>query len=335
MEKFNNIEVTSYKLYGDQDLFTNCREIIEITDIQGMLYVSYITEDDKEVRLVYNKDGLCEKVIYDSNSDTAYIENKNEAIVLENFRAGISFKMDEDVLEKIHTFYEQGKIDELNKIDDIDIKIDTEGNLFVEPEVGVNQTTRAIEGFASTSELLKDLKASFGMYENKQVLSTSKYCSALKKNVSVKVLATRNAYVKKSANWRKFAIETTIAVISAYLGLPSSAIVIILTAHGIAISAVNQIKEAVTLYKSAIYTFSGIKRSYVYDTTVYNEWVKVYGVSSTGEFTGGYNSNDQFTWVISKPSTALEKSNSTLATTAINNYNADVESHGYCSLYEP
>lgn len=331
----NNMKIDSYTSNEIQDLLYKYYEIIEISDIQGILHISYITTENKEVRLVYDDDGLLERAVYDIDSDIAYIETKTSSTIHENFREGISYEMNEETLNKINKCFEEGNIDELKRLQDLDVTVDNDGNVFVEPNLNSIYMTRSSEGFTSTSELLSDLKASFKPYTNKKVYSTSKYCNALSKNISLKVLDTRNAYTKKSANWKNFAIETTLSAIGLYLGLPTTAIATILSAHGIAISTTNFIKEAVTLYKSAVYTFSGIKRTYVYDTTVYNDWVRVYGLSNKGEFTGGYNSKDVFTWVISETSSALEKSNSTVVNKAASNYNADILSHGYCSLYEP
>ena len=72
------------------------------------------------------------------------------------------------------------------------------------------------------------------------------------------------------------------------------------------------------------------------DYTVYGgRYVKVVSYSGTGEFTGGYTSSGNFSWLLTSNSSALAKSNTTVVNTAYSLYEADVNVNGYCSLYTP
>ncbi|MBQ9594006.1 MAG: hypothetical protein IJR36_09045 [Lachnospiraceae bacterium] len=61
------------------------------------------------------------------------------------------------------------------------------------------------------------------------------------------------------------------------------------------------------------------------DYTVYGgRYVKVVSYSGTGEFTGGYTSSGNFSWLLTSNSSALAKSNTTVVNTAYSLYEAHV-----------
>ena len=110
---------------------------------------------------------------------------------------------------------------------------------------------------------------------------------------------------------------------------------VILSSLSMGASAADEITSSVTLYKSAVYRYNGSRVGYAYDPTVYSTYVRVITRSGTGEFTGGYTADGDFDWVHSTISSAFHYSYSAIADTTIYNYNADLNLHGYCSMYYP
>jgi hypothetical protein len=73
----------------------------------------------------------------------------------------------------------------------------------------------------------------------------------------------------------------------------------------------------------------------VYDTVTLNKYVKMTWQYNGGTFTGGYDSNGNFTWIESYAAPALQVSPETIADTAIYNYNAELVSYGMIVNYYP
>ena len=90
-----------------------------------------------------------------------------------------------------------------------------------------------------------------------------------------------------------------------------------------------------SLCKSAHYKFTASRLGYAYDSTSYNNYVRVIDYTSTGGFAGGYDKNGDFTWIIDEPPSAFNHSYSQIADKTIYNYNVDVLMNNCCTLYYP
>ena len=96
-----------------------------------------------------------------------------------------------------------------------------------------------------------------------------------------------------------------------------------------------QIQSAVTLCRSAEYSYQGSYIGSVYDTVTLNKYVKMTWQHSTGKYAGGYDSNGNFTWIESLPASALQVNPSSIADTAAYNYNAELVLYGIIVNYYP
>ena len=305
----------------------NCATVNEISIINNYLYISYTTNDGVEVTLCYDNSGLHDKVIYFPESDTAIINNSISTTKVEGFRTGCSYEASEEQIRSAYATLPPSP-------SPIDSSAANLNNLVTAPPAS-NEILPLATGFSNEESMLTDLRITFPPQDGQVIFADSLYSEYLKDNFSVCVRQTRNAYVKKSADYRSFAISTALSVISTYLGVSVSVASAIVTGLGIVISATNTILQAATLYRSAVYRFFAARDGYVYDKITQNSYVHVVYYSSYGEFTGGYASNGSFTWVISGYPNAYEQDATSIANQALRLYGMEVFANGYNSLYYP
>lgn len=313
------------------DYIPNCRTITAVSSIDNAVYVEYVALDNRMVTLCFGEHGLLHKTIYDSETDTAFYLDDVSGVRYENFRAGCSYEISDTYETEINTLVKKEDWESLSAMDDLSVSFSGDA-VFIEPLA----TTRAsIEGFTNESQLRYHLTVDSPPYTGTIKLTTYKDCPALSKSVTIRVTEDRDTYTKKTASFQSFAAGTAVSLIAYFLDVPSLIAVRVLTFVGIAISLTQTILDAVTLYNSAIYTYSGARRGYVYDTTVYNKFVCCTVVAGTGEFAGGYNAEGVFDWIQLSVSNAYSHEETELADTAFYNYNADIVVNGYCATYFP
>ena len=63
----------------------------EVMERRGYLYVCYLTEDDDQVILAYDDEGIYEICIYDGETDTMYHMIEGTSVVWSKFRNGFQF----------------------------------------------------------------------------------------------------------------------------------------------------------------------------------------------------------------------------------------------------
>lgn len=317
----------------------DCSSIKEISLSGDFLYIYYYTTDNKEVILCYNADGLHNRGVYNPDDDSIFFEDEVSACVYSNARNGSYYEMSPELEATIDDLILAEEWDALSEIEDISVVTYEDGTIAIEPRFELysdsKQPQTRANGFTSESALLADLRSDFPMYSKLVKASYSKYCSYLGQNVAVRVKETRNAYTKKTANFSSFAVGTAVSIVGLTIGVEVTIAAVILTSVGIGISFGDFIESAVSLCKSAVYKFTGKRDAYVYDSTTYNTDVNVHGYWSTGEFTGGYDSSGNFTWVISTPCSAFNHSYADLADRAIYLYNANLVVEGFCTAYYP
>lgn len=328
--------IASYESEDISALLYDCDSISEIMLIDDVLYITYFTSNGVEVHLGYDDTGLTEKVVYYPESDTAIIQNMGTTTQHDGFRAGCSSEISDELKSKVDQLIEEQNWEALSNLDCIDWELDTTDT----DDSSALSATRAggVFGFTSDAAMLANLKSDFPMKVDSQILRQSKYTSILSKNYTVKVLENRNGYVRITSNWANFVASTAITAISTYLAIKTTATISILDALGIQmgiVDGVNMIKESVKLYRSAKYEYFGARDGYVFDDTLYNNFVHVIFHSGDGEFTGGYTSSGVFTWVESVRSSAYDYSADSIANKALEYYAKNVYADGYCSVYSP
>lgn len=326
---------TTIQLYKSNTLsnfIPYCKSITEISYINNQLYICYDTTNGKEVILCYNNNGLIEKSVYDCATDTAFIESAGTYTYHEGFRAGISYEMSEELQDTIDELVEAEDWETLANLDGLIVTITEDGLVTIEPDL--EQFTR-VDGVSNQTQLLADLKSDFPMYTNTVKHTDSKYCNALAKYVSVRATESRNAYTKKTASFQTFAAGTAITIVASFLGGPVGVAVNVLNAIGVGISLTDTLMQQASLARSAIYTYTGNRLGFVYDSTVHNAYVRTVLYSGKGEFAGGYTASGYYTWVHSIISSAYSHDYASIVNTAIYNYNADIAVNGSCVTYFP
>lgn len=338
------VDSTSITEYSSKTLcnyLPHCKELLEISLINSTLYINYCTADNKNVILAYTQNALHELAVYDPATDTAYHQIKDDAVVFSNYRSGEYVTLSNELVEEIYTLISDNEIDSLCEIDGLAVEVCDDGSIFVSAEdMSLSNASSASAksstvGFTSNEEMLAHLKTSFPQYTNRTLTTDYLYCSALNTSVRIKVSETRNGYVKKTASYKSFAVGTTITAISLYLGIPNPAVIKVLSALSIALSLNDTLAEACKLYRSAVYTYYGERAGFAYDQTIHGTYVRVVTYADRGEFTGGYASNEVFTWVVSDPSTAYDRPTDAIASTTIDYYNGAIVRDGACLLYQP
>jgi hypothetical protein len=171
----------------------------------------------------------------------------------------------------------------------------------------------------------------------KSIVSASQKMAGTPINDYIKmyVKETMNSYQKNILSPGVFAATTTLTVVAAWLGGPMTTVVTILTAAGVLISGYDYISNAVTLYKSANFSFYAAREGYAYDPTTFRADVKVYQNFSTGQLSGGYDNTGHFRWIISSYPSAFSVSNDTISNKVFNLYFMDVAAYGRCTSYYP
>lgn len=330
----------------------------EIILLGNNLHVGYIASDGMEVALTYTSNGLVDKVIYDNIADIAtYISADCQQQYL-NLRNGHVYEMTEDKQKIIDTYVESGNIEGLKELDWVVVTEFEDETFLIEenipnvatyqenisesmidsgPEIQVISDGDYPKGFTNINDVYNDLIRNVPMYTAKEVLKTSFSCSALGKNVPVRVTESRNSYTKVRQNFLPFAASTSISVIATAMDLPTKVVTLILTGLSIVISAADTIQSAVTLYRSVHYSYLFVRSGYVYDETVYNDYVSVIQYSDKGEYVGGYDSPTKsvWQWTDSIVPNTYDHTATDIAQEAAEAYNWNVALNGFCSAYTP
>lgn len=326
-----NFEIKKYESSSLRNYLYNIDKLVEIICIDNILYISYVTKTNEEVTLCYDDTSLVNKVIYNPASDTAVFCSDNFSAEYKNFRAGCSYEMSDELLEEIQQA--GNDLSALSQIEQIQASKLPDGSIIITPTL--QPETRAAYGFASDAEMLADLKSKHPYVSQRIISLDNVYSTLLQRSLPVKVTFSRDSYVKKHADWQTFGVSTTITIIAAFLGRPISSTVAILTALGILIAGGQTVLQEVTLCRSAIYQYKVYKQGYVYDSTTWNSYVLVAPYSITGEFTGGYDDGDVFTWTSNTSLSVNEISTTTVLNNAVDWYETHVYYDGECSLYYP
>lgn len=361
-EKIENCKIgdTECVVYNPElfnAIFPYSEEIRDVSTLDDVLYVSYLTTDGKEVIISYIDSEFNDMCIYDEQTDEAVFISTTEKCKFTGFRRGTHYQMSEETKSLIDSYLENGDIEGLAQVENINVIDLGDGNYYIEEivpgvdivvnelsavnfsdtaslnSIGTKSNNTGVKGFRSTSELIADLKSDFPYLNTSSFFSRN--CTALGKNVDVKVETYRNNYVKLSADWRNFGIGTALSLIASFLTIDVPMVATILSTMSIAVSAESTIKSAVTLYSTAEYTFSGRLVGRVYDSTKYDDYVYVIEHTDEGRFAGGYDANDLWHWIIVERNSALDMDKGTAATNAMTDYNWDIALNGICSAFTP
>ena len=83
-----------YQIYTSSELsayLPDFGEMMEIAQLNDVLYIQYTTPDGDMITLGYDTEGQCEKSVYDASEDTLYYETRDTVEVWTKFRNGIQW----------------------------------------------------------------------------------------------------------------------------------------------------------------------------------------------------------------------------------------------------
>lgn len=83
-----------YQVYASGELggyLHNFGEMMEIAQLNSVLYIQYSTPEGDMITLGYDENGQCEKSVYDLSEDTMYYETRDTVEVWTKFRTGVQW----------------------------------------------------------------------------------------------------------------------------------------------------------------------------------------------------------------------------------------------------
>lgn len=325
-----DMSITVYDSTIFKNYLPDVKEILEIAKIDAVIYVQYITKSGNRVSLSYLEDGsLNEKFITDYNNDIGISIQGAQAVVYENLLTAGQVELSKETSDAIDIALASDDMQALEIIEGIDVTYSLEGAPMV--TIADDNSVKA----RSVKTNFVPPERQFPTYTKRQMTRQSQYIPALKRNTNVTVKQSMNSYKETRADKSSFYVGTSLTIIGGVVGIVGTTLSNVLAGIGVAVSAAGYIKEAVTLYKSASYDYTGSKEGYVYDSTYYSQDVKVIHNSSKGVLHGGNNSSGKFTWIDYQPASALKRDTYDIINKATNNYNANIATNKYCSLYYP
>ena len=310
-----------------------CREITDISVLNDRVKIIYTGINGEYVVLNYDSLGLISKTVYDEDNDICIYHDEETAFLYDKFREGSSYEINNAMMEEIDQLISAGKWEDIDDIEGIKVTYHSDGTHSIEPEMDYLPLSA---GATSESQLLSDLYSNFPPYTNKLMTGYVRYCNVLEENVFIDIYESRDGYTKQSADFMRFLIGTAFDVISAYLDFRDEVTLrSVLGLLGAVFDAKDELERQIMIYRGAYYKFRLERRSYVYDRSTYDDYVRVFDHGSNGVFSGGYDQYGNFTWHISSLPKTADYSYDSIANTTIYNYNADISINGYCSLYFP
>ena len=83
-----------YQIYTSTSLggsLPDFGEMMEIAQLNEVLYIQYTTPEGNMITLGYDAEGKCEKSVYDLSEDTMYYETREACEVWTKFRSGVQW----------------------------------------------------------------------------------------------------------------------------------------------------------------------------------------------------------------------------------------------------
>lgn len=316
-----------------------CRDVTEILEVGGSVYITYQTSDDKTVYLTFSNEGLVGQIVYDPSNDTVYILSPKENTKIANFRYGSTESISSELQNTIRECIVSGDYSEIQNNPALSVEIDELGHVVIEPNTTA-LTRSGVMGFTNEADLLRNLKADFPMMNNErdQNAPTSAYCEYLKKYIGFRGLNYRGDYVRVTADSKTFWAGALITGIGAYLDIKIAGVLTLLDLLGIGVTIISGeqvLADTVKLYRSANYEYYYTRYGLLEDSTRFNDYVVVESYSGFGTFCGGYDVDDEFVWIRNPSSDPETRDWNTIQRACVTRYNADLTEFGYCERYFP
>lgn len=335
----NNIVSINY--YEDNlimNLFDNITEVVEFATINELITLTYKTKNNERITIIYDNMGGVQISKYDLVTDSLeVVDNKNMNLMeYSNVSEGELYEMSSELQEKIDKLLENNELEKINDLEGIEVIKHNGYNIIQEKDCSPIELKSTIN-----NSLKQEVTDEFSPYTKRNIYSTNKDINYFDESREVRVYKSMDNYQKVKYNLTNFLAGTALTVVSAFLTKDITIVYLILTGAGILVTgktAYDTIKEYIGVTKDAQYRYSGRREGYIYDTTIYNDYVKVYNNNHNGEIDGGYDNSGIWHWIESPQSDAFDEyklSNDTIVTKTAQFYNECLHLYGYCNMYEP
>lgn len=316
-----------------------CNNIEEIALIDDILYITYNTDDGVEVYISYDENNNVSRFLYFPETDTAISQMSGaETLQYDGFRKGCSTEISPEALEALDNAINEQKWEEVERLVALINGEPGSERSYSLDAPSLKAPAHKLYGFTSDEAMLNNLRNNFKEENNRISLSKSINSEIIHRSCPARVTHTQTDYVRITSDWKSYVAKTAISTIASYLHLHPTKTAEIVKSVGISLiksGADELIAEAVTLYRTAKYQFLGARDGYVYDKGGYNQYVHVVFYANKGEFTGGYDPDGTFRWVMSLIPRAYDHSDNEIINDAVRLYADDVFTNGRCATYWP
>lgn len=162
------------------------------------------------------------------------------------------------------------------------------------------------------------------------------YIDQLQQDLYVRVVEVESNYKKQGSSFKTWLANETIATISLKLALAPGGLGLYLAAAGVALTTIDgalALAESIQLPNYTDYTASDGKNGDIYDTTVYNEYCRVFLNTGVSKYIAGVLGDGTFNYV-KKGYTGI-KSNDYIVEKVAYNFNSCIASYGSNVMYYP
>lgn len=292
-----SLGVKTYSLEISKELpIENAAEFVEIGKWDDVFSITYYSDDGEFVILQYLPDGTINTYV------------RNEEITAEAEEPEVS----------LVAFYGEGEeVVEFDPSPEISEKVTAAAKKVEFPtpvECGHRDT--GPDGIVATTQRV--------------------YIDQLRQDFYVRVMEVESNYKKQGGTFKTWAANTTIAAISLKLALPTLGLGLFLAAAGVAMTTYDGVKalaESVQLPNYTDYTASDGKNGDIYDTTVYNEYCRVYYNTGVSKYIAGVLGDGTFNYV-KKGYTGI-KTNDYIINKVADNFNTCIATNGSNTMYFP
>ncbi|MCP1425424.1 hypothetical protein BK129_04775 [Paenibacillus amylolyticus] len=300
---------------------------VTVTDAKT---VSIDYEIDSQRTIVsYYEDGKVRKTTKDPNEDLIKGNFNDESLEIIDMNEMQFIERSPEDIEKIDSLLEDKKIDDISKLDDTSVNI-IDGQTYI--QIADNSDNFSIAAAAKRVYPAPNDPTFTTRYKAKQVYGSTFFSNQLNSlgfngNTRVRVYETLDYFTEVNTGYKLFTTSNTIDAVALFWDVSRGTTIAWLGWFGVAYTVYDNINQAINAVKQYSFDYQGGKEATVEDPTRHNSnQVEVVEYWNKGRITLGwtYNSSTGYQaprWSHTTKSSALDMSNTVVASNGINNYN--------------
>ena len=305
---------------------TYCCIIYSLPDEEGsraLVYLSYNVKDDM----------LAEIVVRGETRDSRVTFTPEGREVETNLLGQDSFRLTDTQINDALAAIDRGGPDQLDTLEEISW-FEKDGVIYFGADAPQSRAaTQTVQVY-----MLNQLESDYPPYDDLVSYSGYVYSVVLKKDLHCKTIESWGNYTKSVFRSKTFEEKTSIQAIAEYFGIVVDAVKEGLNKKSIIPILVNGVEivyEALQIQFANRYYAAVNRRGYVYDTTVYNDYVRVYYRSANAEFNWVYYGSDEVGHWECNTKNVFEHSAKRVSELACVSYELNVREHKFCYDYYP